>query len=276
MPSFTTPRNTRLRYARTGAGGPLVCVPGGPLLPPAYLGTLGGLDRYAELVLPEPPEAETPDDGTYRCDRLAADLEALRRRLGLERLDLLGHSAGANIVLRYAERYPGSVGRLLLVAPSTRAVGIAITDEARSAVARSRAGEPWYPAAAASLARIQAGTAADGDWAAIAPFSFGRWDGNAAAYNEAMEASIDPAAAAAFGAAGAFDPPATRAVLAALDVPVTVIAGAADVGLPLGAMEELAGLFPSAGLAVLENAGHFPWVDEPAAFVAAARRALAR
>jgi pimeloyl-ACP methyl ester carboxylesterase len=87
----------------------------------------------------------------YRCDNVAEDLEALRQNLGLERLDLFGHSAGANIVLRYAEYHPERVSRLVLVTPSTRAVGIEITDEARSEVARSRATEPWFTDAFATL-----------------------------------------------------------------------------------------------------------------------------
>jgi len=279
MQFFPTPRNTTLGYSRVGRGRPLVCVPGGPLLPAAYLGELGGLSQYAELLLFDPPGSAgntESDPAAYRCDRVADDLEALRRHLGLDRLDLLGHSAGANIVLRYAERHPERVGRLLLVAPGTRAVGIDVADESRSAVARSRAHEPWYDGAAAALARIQSGEAAAGDWDAIAPFSYGRWDRAAADYDARMNASRNPTAAAAFGAAGAFDPAATREALAALRVPVTVLTGAVDVGLPTDVMRELVTLFPAASLEILAGAGHFPWIDDPPAFVAAARRALTR
>lgn len=235
MQSFTTSRNTRLTYSRTGHGEPLICVPGGPLLPAAYLGKLGGLDQHAELILVNPPTNNTsdtdthvPDDALYRCDNLAEDLETLRQHLGLKRVTLLGHSAGANIVLRYAERYPEHVAQLLLITPSTRAVGIDIADAARSAVAQSRAAEPWYEEASEALTRIQAGEAGEEDWGLIAPFSYGRWNDTAASYNAEMDASRNPRAAAAFGAEGAFDPPATRAALSTLQVPVTVIAGAID------------------------------------------------
>lgn len=277
MPSFITTRNTRLSYSRSGLGQPLVCVPGGPLLPATYLGNLGGLDQYAELVLFNPPGSDSADKHdvvSYRCDGVSEDLEALRLHLGLQTLSLLGHSAGANIVLRYAERYPENVERLLLVAPSTRAVGIDITDDARSAVAQTRAHEPWYEPAAAALTHIQAGEASGQDWEAIAPFSFGRWDRAAATYNAQMDAARNPVAAAAFGTEGAFDPPATRAALAALNVPVTILAGAVDIGLPISTMEELAALFPAADLVVQDGSGHFPWIDNPQAFVAMASHAL--
>jgi proline iminopeptidase len=266
MQSFETSRGTRVGYHRRGHGHPLVCVPGGPLLPTEYLDDLGGLDRYAELIFFSALGSDPGRPSALRCDSVVDDLEALRDQLHLDRLDLLGHSAGANVVLRYAERYPKRAGRLLLVTPSTRAVGITISDDARSVVARSRAGEPWYEPAAAVLVRIQAGDPRATDWPAINPFSYGRWDSAAAEHAARMDASRNPLAATAFGAEGAFDPPATRAALAELDRPVTVLAGAVDVGLPLAALRELAGLFPNADLVVQPGAGHFPWVDDPEAF----------
>lgn len=279
MPSFPTPRNSTLSYSRIGRGKPLVCVPGGPLLSADYLGDLGGLSEHAELVLFNPPgsDGDTESDAAaYRCDNIADDLEAFRLQLGLDRLDLLGHSAGANIVLRYAERYTERVGRLVLVAPSTRALGIDVSDEARSAVARSRAAEPWYDDAAAALARIQSGEGTGDDWGRIAPFSYGRWDDAAAEYDAGMNAARNSVAAAAFGADGAFDPVSTRAAMAELYAPVTVLAGAVDVGLPVEVMRELITVFPAATLEVQREAGHFPWIDDREAFVATARRALAR
>lgn len=279
MHSFTTHQHSTLTYSRTGHGRPLVCVPGGPLLPATYLGDLGGLTEHAELILVDPPSPapeSTLGPSTYRCDNIVEDLESLRQHLGLHRIALLAHSAGSSVVLRYAERYPGHLDRLLLIAPSTRAVGIEVSDDARSAVARSRAAEPWYPAAAAALTRIQTGNATDDDWDAITPFSYGRWDRTAETYDAHMHTLRNPSAAAMFGAEGAFDPPATRAALAALDVPVTVIAGALDIGLPLPVMQQLVEVFPTAILDVQAHAGHFPWLDDPQTLVEAAHRALNR
>jgi proline iminopeptidase len=277
---FSASDGLRLHYRRAGHGAPLVCVPGGPLLPADYLGDLGGLTDHAELLLLDPRGAgasEAPaDPASYRCDHVADDLESMRLHLGLERLDLLAHSAGANIVLRFVERHPDRVGRLVLVTPSTRAAGVRISDEARSEVARSRAAEPWYAEAAAALARIQDGAPTDADWAASTPFTHGRWDDDVAAYDARMEAARNPEAAQAFGADGAFDPPATRRVLAGLDVPVLVVAGSVDVGNPVGAMAELAGLFRHADLVVQEGAGHYPWVDDPVRFRSAVARWLTR
>src|SRR5690349_8862207 len=122
---FAASDGTRLSYRRVGTGAPLVCVPGGPLLSADYLGDLGGLDAHAELILLDhrgSGASDSPADATsFRCDRVVEDIEALRVHLGAERLALLGHSAGANVVYRYAERYPERLDRLILVTPSTRA-----------------------------------------------------------------------------------------------------------------------------------------------------------
>ncbi|WP_448621473.1 alpha/beta fold hydrolase [Geodermatophilus sp. URMC 65] len=60
-----------------------------------------------------------------------------------------------------------------------------------------------------------------------------------------------------------------RAALAELRVPVLLVAGEYDVALPPSRAAEYAALFPSAELVVQLGAGHFPWQDDPAAFVRA-------
>jgi pimeloyl-ACP methyl ester carboxylesterase len=60
-----------------------------------------------------------------------------------------------------------------------------------------------------------------------------------------------------------------QAALAELRVPVLLVAGEYDVALPLARAAEYAPLFPRGRLAVQPGAGHFPWQDDPAAFVRA-------
>lgn len=275
MPTLSAPDGTRLAFRTYGDGEPLLCIPGGPV-DSRYLGDLGGLSAHRRLIVPDlrgtGRSAVPEDSATYRCDRLVDDVEALRRHLGLARTDLLAHSAGANIAVQYAARLPARVGRLVLIAPGARAVGIDITGEERRALARLRSDEPWFPGAFAALEAITRGVGTD--WAAVDPFFYGRWD-EAARNHHAASRPDNPEAVARFGAEGAFDPPATRAALAAFGAPVLLLAGQFDPNSPPRSAAAFAELFRDATLVVQEGAGHYPWVDDADRFAAAVAAFLA-
>ncbi|MEV4571216.1 alpha/beta hydrolase [Nonomuraea sp. NPDC049419] len=267
MPAFTAFDGTTLAYHESGSGHPLICLPGGPMQDSAYLGDLGGLDAHRRLVKLDPRgtggSATPADPETYRCDRQVDDVEALRTHLGLDRMTLLGHSAGTNLALQYAISHPGRVAALVLVTPSPMGAGIEVTGQDRLDVARLRAAEPWYPRAYAALEAVVAGTGAD--WDALDPFFYGRWDDETRRYHAAQAPARNSDAAAVFGSA--FDPDATRKALATLDVPALVLAGEADLNTPPSAAEKLAALLPSAETVVQPAAAHFPWRDDPPRFV---------
>ncbi|MET9077307.1 alpha/beta hydrolase [Streptomyces sp. NPDC004232] len=269
MGSFTSYDGTELAYRVRGEGEPVVCLPGGPQQS-TYLRDLGGLPEHRTLIrldLRGTGRSATPRDlASCRCDRLVADVEALRTHLGLERMDLLAHSAGANIAVQYLGRHPGRIGRLALVTPSVRAVGLPISDGLRRETVRSRRDEPWFPAAFAALEAIAAGAATAENFQAIAPFSYGRWDEAARAHRAAENEQLDRGILAAFGAEGAFDPDTTRAALARCAASVLLIAGEVDPGAPPPVVAEFAALFPHAELVVQPGAGHFPWLDDPDRF----------
>jgi proline iminopeptidase len=270
VPDLIARDGTRLAFHVAGEGGPLVCLAGGPMLASAYLGDLGGLTEHLQVIrldLRGTGESDTPADlASCRCDRQVDDLETLRAHLGLERLDLLAHSAGANLALAYAVRHPERVGRLVLVTPSTMGVGITATDEVRREVVLRRRAEPLFDQVSTALASIASGHFTEDDVDAIQPFTYGRWDSAAQRHHAAMEQGRDPDLSGAYVADGAFDPAATRAALATFDVPVLLLAGELDLSAPAAVMPEYAGLFPDATLVVQAGAGHYPWLDDPAAF----------
>ncbi|MFI2205404.1 alpha/beta fold hydrolase [Streptomyces sp. NPDC020192] len=269
MGSFTSYDGTELAYRVSGDGEPLVCLPGGPQQS-TYLGDLGGLPAHRTLIrldLRGTGRSATPRDmASCRCDRLVADVEALRAHLGLDRMDLLAHSAGANIAVQYLDRHPERIGSLALVTPSVRAVGLPISDELRRETVRPRRDEPWFPAAFAALEAIGTGAATAENFQAIAPFSYGRWDETARAHKAAENEQLNREIVAAFGAQGAFDPDTTRAALARFEAPVLLLAGEVDPGAPPPAVADFAALFPRAELVVQPGAGHFPWLDDAERF----------
>jgi pimeloyl-ACP methyl ester carboxylesterase len=270
MPALTAYDGTKLAYQVLGEGTPVVCLPGGPMQDSEYLGDLGGLSESLRLILLDhrgTGQSATPaDPASYRSDRLVDDVEALREHLGLARMNLLAHSGGTNLAVLYAARYPEHIGKLVLVTPSTYAVGLTATADDRRKVLRLREGESWFGPASAAFERINAGYATDSDWAALAPFTYGRWDAATQAHHASGETRRNTQAAAIFGAEGAFHPEATREALATLGAPVLLLAGEVDVNSPPRVVTELAGLFPNATVATQLGAAHYPWLDDPTWF----------
>jgi len=280
MASLVGADGTRLAYHQIGAGEPLICLPGGPMRASTYLGDLGGLSKRRLLVRLDlrgtGESAEPADPTSYRCDRLVDDVEALRRHLGLDQVDLLGHSAGGSLAVLYAARFPAHIRRLVLLNPSPRAVGLEVTDADRRHVAELRTGEPWFPDAFAAFKRIWSGDATDDDWDAIAPFSHGRWDAVSRAYDADGPSQRNATAAATYYSDGAVDSDAVRSGLADLQAPVLLVAGEYDVVLPPKQAAEYAGLFPRAELAVQSGGGHNPWLDDSEWLVQTVTRFFAR
>lgn len=263
MPTFTTYDGTELTTTVHGASGdPLVVLPGGPLQPPPYLGNLGGLDAHRRLVMLDLPHR--------RIDRIVADVEALREHLGQERIELIGHSAGANLVQLYAAAHPDRIGRLALITPGTRVVGIRPTPAEQVAVYERRADEPWYPQARVAMDAWDAGTETAEQRDLARAFMYGRWDDAARAH--AAAENVPPDAFATYYGDGQFDVEATRTGLAKVGADVLVLVGNLDPGTPVRLGVELGALFPHAEVVVQPGAGHFPWLDDPTWFVATLSR----
>jgi pimeloyl-ACP methyl ester carboxylesterase len=267
---FISYDGTKLAFRRAGNGRPLVCLPGGPGRTPDYLGDLGGLGDYRELILPDTRgtgNSATPaDPATYRCDQLARDVESLRAELRLERIDLLGHSAGGNVALSYAATYPERIDHLILLSPGSQPLGLSFSDAQQQAAMRRRSAELWYQDAQDAIEAAGTGDDSAETRLRYMPFFYGRWDD--AAQTHALVGFSDEANAvqAGFYAPGAFDPPATKAGLAHLTAPVMVYAGELEIGPTAELAAEMAALFPGWGLTVQPGAGHYPWLDDPASF----------
>ena len=273
MTRFASYDGTQIGYATLGDGPPLVCLPGGPGRTCEYFGDLGGLSRSRQLILPDTrgtgQSADASDPLSYRCDRIAGDVEALRAHLGLDRMDLLGHSASGDLAALYAAAYPERVAHLILLAPGLAAVGVDETDEQWRAALERRSGEPWYPAALAAVEKAEAGHESAENRRAYQPFLYGRWDAAAQAHVDAGISERAQPVRKGFYAEGAFNPAVTREEVGRLAAPVLVYAGELD-NLPTPEVAEAgARVFPHAKVTVQPGAGHFPWLDDPGFFTAA-------
>ncbi|GAA1419272.1 alpha/beta hydrolase [Catellatospora coxensis] len=272
MERFRSWDGTELAYRVSGGGPPLVCVPGGPGQAVRYLGELGGLSATRTLILLDNrgtgDSAVPADPDTYRVDRIADDVEALRAHLGLDTMDLFGHSASGGVCFLYADRHPHRLRRLVVVDPSLRVLGLP-SDLDVAHVLAERSHEPWIDEAAAALTA----EAADDEelerlrWLS-APLLYGQW--NDAAKAQAAAEPAEFAKPATDGFYAGYEPdPALVDRLTGLAAPMLLVVGEHDIWPTRHAVRALAGRLSSARLTVQPGSGHFPWVDAPATFAAA-------
>lgn len=272
MPHFISYDGTEISYRVLGDGPALVCLAGGPGRDAGYLGDLGGLDADRSLVVPdsrgtgETPPAEDP--AAYAFPGLAADVEALREHLGLERIALLAHDAAAATAQAYAAEHPDRLTHLVLVAPGSRLQG-ELPDDARE-LFQARAAEPWWPDAMVALHDLE--DAADLDEVRelllrIAPMAYGRWDEPQREHAAGEAVQLHPVPRAGFWQG--VDEAARLAIargLRKVACPVLVITGDRDAVSGMRAGKVVAESFPAGRWQPLHEVGHYPWVDEPDLF----------
>ncbi|MCH7699226.1 MAG: alpha/beta hydrolase [Chloroflexi bacterium] len=108
-----------LAVHRFGTGSPLYAVHAGPAADHQNFGNyLTSISGCRELLLLDQRGCGQSEDApveSYTIDRLSEDVEDVRRRLGHEKIDLLAHSFGGVIAVDYARRWPDRVRALVLV-----------------------------------------------------------------------------------------------------------------------------------------------------------------
>lgn len=100
----------------------------------------------------------------------------------------------------------------------------------------------------------------------VALFFYGRWDTAAQEHAATEVEQSNDEAAELYASPDAFDPAEARAVVAAWDARVLLLAGELDSGPLPRVAATIAGLFRAAETVVLPGAGHFPWLDDPRRF----------
>jgi proline-specific peptidase len=273
MEGLTTQDGRTLAYQRVGSGPAVVCHGGGPGFSSLYLGNLGGLDERLELILLDPRgtgDSDRPaDSSAYAIEDYVDDVEELRRHLGLERLNLLGHSHGGVVAIAYAARHPGRVERLILA--STLARWASGQEEAMQEAMASHADEPWYADAKAALEAEQAGEfATDEEMYELAfrefPFYFARYDDAARDYVETLRADSTNADTLRYFNQEIFPTFDLRPELESITAPTLVIAGADDfITGPPSASEIEQGL-ADVSKVIIPHCGHFVFIEAREAF----------
>lgn len=196
-----------------------------------------------------------------------ADADALRAHLGHERIFLFGHSHGAYLALEYALRYPDRLQGLVLCS-ATPAVDY---PEVMMANAQARATPEQFAALAGGLSEpVPDDETLRRMWLHLLPLYF---HGDVPEAAEAQFAGVHYRADA-FNCGFFQCLPRFNLVgqMAQLSAPTLILAGADDFITPVAqGAERLHNELPNSKLVVLERSGHYPFIEEPAAFVAAIR-----
>jgi pimeloyl-ACP methyl ester carboxylesterase len=269
---FTTPEGLTLSYERRGKGPLLVCHPGGPGGSAAEFRDFAGLDDTFELVLLSPRGSHGSDPGDdYALSSYVADLEALRRHLGLEQIDLLGFSHGGIVAMAYAAEHRRRVRRLVLAA--TLAVWNEDAEAAMHRTIDARRGEPWFEEARQAIEEEQAGEfSSPAELVANVqrqiPLYFHRWEGNEKIGRE-LAADFAKAEPLHYFNTVEFPTFDLRPKLPAVDAPTLVLVGDDDlVAGPVCADAIVPGLRDVLRVTI-QDSGHFLYIEQPEAFRAA-------
>lgn len=204
--------------------------------------------------------------GNFSLSRYSDDVEAIRRDLGVDQIDILGHSHGALVAMEYAIEHPGHVSSLILVgSPFPTSDGLETQSEE----------------AAARYAELVREGAIRTDLPSGSP---------EALIERTRSAFADPSLADEFARTVGRDVVINDMVhdwsiqmlhrydltdgLAEVSCPVLVVTGSADVGAH-SAEQVFRAALPAADVSfvLLENCGHF-WQECPGPFYEAVREFL--
>jgi proline iminopeptidase len=118
-PKFTTSDGIEIRYEERGQGSPVYVCQGGPNnVCDTLIAELSPLEDGHRLVFHDyrgSGRSAPAPAATYRFDRLADDVDELRRHLGHDAIALLAHSMGGFVALNFVLRHPASCRMLALV-----------------------------------------------------------------------------------------------------------------------------------------------------------------
>lgn len=259
---------------RVGSSGPtLVCHPGGPGFSSRYFGDLAGLGEHLQLVLVDPrgtgATSRPADRRAYAIADYVDDLEELREALGLQRMNLLGHSHGGIVATAYAARHPQRVERLVLASALAR-FHSQQEEAMRQGIERSSA-EPWHADAVAALETEQAGSFSSDEelrdclFLAL-PLYFARYGEAERRYLESFADELPNADALLLFNTEIFTTFDLRAELPRIEAQTLVITGELDFITGPGCTRELAGGIAGARELVLPDAGHFIFAETPEPF----------
>ncbi|MDP9192528.1 MAG: alpha/beta hydrolase [Acidobacteriota bacterium] len=262
--TFQSDDGVTLHYDVVGKGELVVLLSGGPGFSPEYLRPVADAlaKKYSLVLFHQRGTGKSTlakYDGTLDLKKLVADLDALRRELKQEKLTLVGHSFGGILSMMYAHEHPDRIRALALLdsgGPTLQAVPKFNANlEARFSAEEKATIKEWsdpeklkneHKRAVFEITKAKTPAYfADRTKAKLLIDSMNdEW------FNDRVFWGIIPQMMT-------LD---LRAGLEKVKAPVIVIHGKQD---PLESAAEVHATFPGSRLVLIEDAGHFPWLEQP-------------
>jgi proline iminopeptidase len=269
----------RLWTSTSGEGAPLLCCHGGPGLWDMFgdfgglLGDLATVHRWDQRGC-----GRSERRGPYSLATSVADLDAVRRGLGLDRVVLLGHSWGAQLALRYALDHPARVTGLVYLS----GVGLGWAwrpdferaSRERLGTRRARLDELRRPRDEHERTDAEEREAAVLQWSVefvdpsrateLAERMATPWFPINQECNQTINDELKLS----------WREPELEAACRKLQVPTLILDGVEDVR-PRWAVDSLERALPHVTRVRIDGAGHLPWMEAPDSFRAAIREFVA-
>jgi proline iminopeptidase len=259
--------NVKIHYTIRGSGPVMIAHSGGPGMDARFWDDFAGIDDFVTIVMIHPRGSglSGPAAGdAYLLPDYAADVEALRIHLGLEKPLLMGWSHGGMVAQQFAFTYPNSLSKLILF--DTSAYFGEFLSDIEAAVQEFK-NEPWFGASFVALkAEWDGDYETDEDmarlWSEEMKFYFKKFDTRAEIYHgrtKDLPVRIAPLKTFNDREAGSMD---LRPHLSKVSVPTLVIVGRHDFITNVAMAEEMVKHIPNSRLEIFEESGHFALVEE--------------
>ncbi len=212
--------------------------------------------------------SEQPELNEYAMKDFVADLEGLRKHLGVETIWLMGHSDGGPMILNYAFEYSNHVDGMILVdAP----VGSMSNSNERIQRMQLRKAEPWFDDAFKAFQKMPTTQKEFEIYInSILPFFFSSIAN--LEKNRDVFAKTSLSFHAQRGRGQSDQSSADLATfLPVMKIPTLIIVGNDDFICTPSAAESLHTQIPYSKLIIIQNAGHFPWLEQPMLFFESVR-----
>jgi proline iminopeptidase len=265
----------KIWYESEGQGEPLVLVPGGPGGRHNYFHPyFSALREHFRVIYFDPFGTGKSDRAKnlkeYSWSQEVDDLEALRKELGLGKINLLGHSWGGNVVEAYTVKYPNSVARLIISNSGASSKGLQASIDHDNREIPEIFPESWSKmeklrakgVKSDSMEMMEAGPDPEQE---LAMFYFYDRDNvkklidrdvNMDVANSIMGPDMDTKLGEQLAN---FD---FRSSLRALKIPILILVGRGDGVVPPRIAAELAESMPEAKFVIFEHGGHFAFLEE--------------